>query len=135
MAVTWSIHPSQQRVILTVTDPYTLEEWGAAVTGALDHPGFAPGFAFLVDRRGCSAPTGSFVQQQLDFLARQERLRVPHRVALVVRPEDAAAYGMARMLETLAGLQATAIQHGIFRSVDEAERWLDAAEPAGPAAE
>ena len=125
MAMEWSINPSQRRVILTITDPYTMDQWQAAIRAVLQHPNFVPGFGFLVDRRACSAPSGEFIQKQIDFLAGQEPLRVPHRVALLVRPHDAAAYGMARMLEIRAEFLDTGIDHRIFQSVEAAERWLE----------
>ena len=125
MPVACSIDVPRRRVVLTIVDPYTLDQWRAAVLEALGDPHFVPGFGFLVDRRACSAPTGEFVQRQIDFLAAQEPLRVPHRVAIVVRSDDAAAYGMARMLEIRAGLRATSIQHRIFQSAEAAEGWLN----------
>jgi hypothetical protein len=123
--VEWSIDSSLRRVVLTIADPYTLEQWQAAITGVLQHSSFVPGFGFLVDRRACSAPTTEFIQKQIDFLAGEEPLRVPHRVALVVRPNDPAAFGMARMLEIRAEFHATGIQHRIFQSIEAAERWLE----------
>jgi hypothetical protein len=124
MPVACSIDLPRRRVVLTIVDPYSLDQWRAAVLEALADPEFVPGFGFLVDRRDCSAPTGDFVQRQIDFLAAQEPLRVRHRVAILVRPDDAAAYGMARMLEIRAGLRATSIEHRIFQRLDAAERWL-----------
>ena len=126
MPVNWAIDSPQRRVVLTISDPYTLDQWRAAVRAVVEDRDFTPGFGFLVDRRTCAAPSGEFVQRQIDFLATVEDLRVPHRVALVVHPDDAAAYGMARMLEIRASLGDMSIEHRIFKSIEAANGWLDA---------
>ena len=126
MPVDWAIDSPQRRVVLTISDPYTLDQWRTAVREVVEDPRFTPGFGFLVDRRSCSAPSGEFVQRQIDFLATLEGLRVPHRVALLVQPDDAAAYGMARMLEIRASIGAMSIEHRIFKSIEDAQNWLSA---------
>ena len=130
LSVQWSIHPTDRRVILTITDPYTIGEWQAAIMAVLEDPSFVAGFGFLVDRRKCSPPTARFVRQQLAFLASQTLLRVPHRVALLVPPNDGAAFGMARLLDIYTESETDAIEHGIFATVEDAERWLETPQAA-----
>jgi hypothetical protein len=89
-------------------------------------PLFAPGYSVLVDRREARAPSPSFVRSQAAFLRQHaDRLGNGH-YAIVVHPEDAEAFGMARMLEMIAENENPALRLRTFRDIDSAEQWLSA---------
>ncbi len=114
---------SDAHVVFTFEDPYTFEEWVAAVTPFLT---FGPGLRVLVDRSRSSAPSRDFVERMVSFFETHSARVKRWRAAIVTGSE--AGYGVARMLELWT--EARNIDVGIraFRDPDAAERWLTTGE-------
>jgi hypothetical protein len=121
MPITWVVDPGERFLELTVADPYTADEWRAAVLQVLDDPTFQQCRAILVDRRHAEPPTTAFVATVVRFMAAHvDALAL--RTAVLVR--DSAAFGMTRMTALTAEFEsAKAIIHP-FYDRDDAVRWL-----------
>lgn len=124
MPVSWSVDPASRRAVLTLTDPYTFQEWESALSAIIGHSAFAPPYNFLIDRRQASAPTAEFVRRMADFFASHARELGHSRGAVIVSSE--VAYGAGRMAQLMAEARNPAITMRIFRDDVEAERWLSA---------
>lgn len=118
MAITFVVEPAD-RAILTFEDPYTFEEWQAAMQSLFTKGAF---FRLLVDRRRAAPPTREFVERVVSFLT-THAAAVNHWRTAVVTNSDA-AYGTARMIEMLAEARNVPAEVRAFRSYEEAERWL-----------
>lgn len=106
-------------VTLTITDPYTFEDWQTALKPFLTRR--AP-LRILVDRRHATAPTRDIVDRMVNFLGSSAEQVKGWRVAVAAGSD--AAYGVARMLELTAEARAVPLSIQTFRSIDEAKRWL-----------
>jgi hypothetical protein len=124
MPVLWHIESQKGWAILTISDPYTFEEWRGAMDGILRHPEFTPGYSLLVDRRASAPPDVTFVRLMTGYLAEQADARWQVRVAVVVPSTDVLAYGMGRMVENLSSAKDVPWSIHTFRSLPEAEAWL-----------
>jgi hypothetical protein len=127
MSIVWTVDPLEQRAVLTITDPHTIEDWRAAVTGILDDARLNPGFAVLVDRRGSAPATTKFVEQMTAFFAANARTFTGVRAAILVDTET--AFGMGRMTGLRSELDTPGLTVRTFRSYDEAVAWLSTGEP------
>jgi hypothetical protein len=112
-------HEAVNTVTLTFTDPYTFEEWTAALTPLLIA---GPELRLLVDRSRSTAPTKDFVDRMVGFF-QQHADKVKDWRAAVVTGSDV-GYGVARMLEMTAEARQVPMRIRTFRSEDEARRWL-----------
>src|SRR5687768_9935751 len=83
-------------VILTIRDPYTFEEWQAAITPFVTA---SKPLRILVDRRLASAPPRTMVERMVNCLAVNARAAKDWRVAVVAGTD--ATYGVARMIELI----------------------------------
>jgi hypothetical protein len=119
--IDWTVGPTERFVILTVIDPYTIEQWRAAMLATFDNPAFREHRALLVDRRGTEPVTTPFVAAMTQFFV-AHRDRIATRTAIVVA--DEAGFGMGRMtaLKAEFGTPEMAIQ--TFRDYADAVRWL-----------
>ena len=106
-------------VTMTVTDPYTFEEWQAAV---LPFATAARPLRLLIDRRHASAPSRTVVERMINCLTTHAEAAKTWRVA-VVAPTDA-GYGVARMIELTVEARGLAPCIAPFRSYDAARIWL-----------
>ena len=114
-------------MLLTYSDPLTLEHWAATIRTLFEDPAYEAGFDFLVDRRAAAPPSPEFAAGVAAFVKKHRQKFSTARVAIIVN--DLAAFGMARMQEMLnegAGLETRA-----FRSEAEARDWLGRTPPPG----
>jgi hypothetical protein len=123
MSLTYAIDPKRCRVLVKVTAKPTLEEFIALHESFLADPRFEPGMDILWDRRAYNdAPDTDYIRAVIAYWkANQARLGGGY-VATVVPEGVPAAYGMARMAETLGRPEG---ELRAFNDVDEAIRWLD----------
>jgi hypothetical protein len=119
--ITWRIDPSARFAAVSVSDPYTFQEWRTAILELFDAPGFQPHRSVLVDRRAATPATAAFVNQMTEFFE-EHRDRLAKRAAIVVG--DDTAFGMARMTEIKAELHNIQALIRTFRSYDDAINWL-----------
>jgi hypothetical protein len=122
MPIAWTADPAGRFAVLTLTDPYTIEEWRTALDALLLQPVYRARRAMLVDRRGCSPPEGFFVAQMAEFFAGHSRALAGAVAAVVV--SDDTGYGMGRMTELTSEKENPDFAIRTFRKYDEAERWL-----------
>ena len=119
--IEWAVDPTERFVVVTVSDPYTIEQWRAAMLATFDNPVFREHRALLVDRRGSEPVTTAFVAVMTQFFV-AHRDQIAMRTAIVVA--DEAGFGMGRMtaLKAEFGTPEVAIQ--IFRDYADAVRWI-----------
>jgi hypothetical protein len=118
MPVAFTHDPAGRFAVLSVTDPYTIDDWKAAVMALLRDPVYIRRRAVLVDRRQCEAPTAAFVAQMTAFAQSHAAAVTGMYVAAVVR--DDAGFGMGRMTE----LNNPGMRIRVFRGYPDAEEWL-----------
>ncbi len=118
-------HGERRYGIVTVVDPYTFDEWGAALRGLASTPEFQQRRAVLVDRRGAAPPTTEFVTAMIATFAQYRQILGAARVAVVV--SDDTAFGMARMTELRAAFTNPEGTIRPFRALEDAVRWLTGA--------
>lgn len=111
-------------ITVTVTDPYTFEEWQAAI---LPFATRATPVRLLIDRRYASAPSRPIVERMINCLSAHAQAVKDWRVA-VVTPTDA-GYGVARMIELTAEARGLPARIAPFRSYADACRWLTGNQP------
>ena len=129
MPVTWTIDSSRRRSVVVITDPYTIDDWRAAMNDVLAHPQFGPDFDFLVDRRLATAPTTAYLRHGIDFmLAHAPRIGQVRAAAVVA--DTPVALGMSHLAATMAEMKGAALALRTFASMEEAERWLAVGAPA-----
>src|SRR3954471_21903422 len=111
-----------QFAILSITDPYTIEEWRTAARALLESEFCREHRRLLVDRRHAAAPTTAFVETMTHFFgAQRSELSGKHAAVLVA---DDAAFGMSRMTELLSQLKSPEMIIRTFRDYDTAVQWL-----------
>jgi len=111
-----------QFAILSITDPYTIEEWRTAAMALLESEFCREHRRLLVDRRHASAPTTAFVETITYFFgAHRSELSGKHAAVVVA---DDAAFGMSRMTELLSQLKSPEMIIRTFRDYDTAVQWL-----------
>jgi hypothetical protein len=118
MSVVLSVDPKGRFAVLTIIDPYTIDEWRSAMVTLLEHPVYLERGAVLVDRRQCMAPDAPFVAEMHQFFTRRQRDASRMMAAVVVG--DDADLEMGRTTER-------ANSDGTIRTFSnyvEAERWL-----------
>jgi hypothetical protein len=79
---------------MSVSDPFTFEEWRAAMLAILAAPISRPRLAFLVDRRHSTPVTTTFVNQMSAFFEEHQRA-LSHSIRAILVSDDA-GFGMAR---------------------------------------
>jgi hypothetical protein len=121
MPVTWRVDASEPFAVVTLTDPYTFDEWRTAILPLLEDPLFQTYRAVLVDRRHAAPATTEFVNGVIDFMAGHPG-QIAERTALVVRNDT--SFGMSRMTQLISDSRNPAVKIGVFRSWDEAVAWL-----------
>jgi hypothetical protein len=105
-------------VTLTITDPYSFEDWQAALKPFLAR---RTPLRLLVDRRAASPPSRDIVERMVNFLGRSADQVKGWRAA--VAADGDAAYGVARMLEMTAEARGVPLRIRVFRSYEDARRW------------
>jgi hypothetical protein len=121
--IDWTVDPTGRFVILTVIDPYTIEQWRTAILATFDNAVFRKHRALLVDRRRTEPVTTAFVAAMTQFFV-AHRDQIALRTAIVVA--DEAAFGMGRMTALKAEFGTPEIAIQTFRDYADAVRWLTA---------
>ncbi len=124
MPVATSSDPTGRFAVLTITDPYTIDEWRSGMLQIFELPVYAERRLLLVDRTTCLAPSAAFVSQMTDFFAAQRATLSGTRCAILVSSD--AGFGAARMTEMQSELRNPDVTMRVFRTRDDAERWLTA---------
>jgi hypothetical protein len=119
--IEWAVDPTERFVILTVIDPYTIEQWREAILATFDDPVFRKHRALLVDRRGTEPATTAFVAAMTQFFM-AHRDQIATRTAIVVA--DEAGFGMGRMTALKAEFGTPEIAIQTFRDYADAVRWM-----------
>jgi hypothetical protein len=122
MPVTSTADPSGRFAVLTLTDPYSLEEWRQGMLDTIAGRTFLKHRAVLVDRRPSAAPTTAFVDAMIEFFSAHHSQIGNGRFAIVVR--DDSGFDMVRMTELKAGHDNPRMAIQPFREYDAAVRWL-----------
>ena len=128
MPITWTVEPEKQFVVLLPADPSTIEEWRSAMSEILDSANARPNLTMLVDRRETETLTAAFVSQMTRFFAEHQHDLLGSRSAIVVN--DDAGFGMGRMTQMKAALENPDSTIRVFRSYEDAVRWLTTGERA-----
>jgi hypothetical protein len=122
MPITATLDPSARFTLVSVTDPYSIEEWCTAMLEIWDSAAFREHRALLIDRRRAEPLTVSFVDTMTRFLAEHQDKIAGTRTAIVVR--DDTGFGMGRMTELRASVESPEAVIRPFRDYDSAVRWL-----------
>jgi hypothetical protein len=61
------VDPSGRFVVLTLSDPYVIDQWRLAVLDTIASATFLEQRSLLVDRRASAAPTSAFVDAMIQF--------------------------------------------------------------------
>jgi hypothetical protein len=122
MPVATRVPPNSRFAIVSITDPYTVEEWRAAAIALIASDFCREHGRVLVDRRRAAAPTTAFVETMTHFLAAHRCALSGKRAAVVVA--DEAAFGMSRMTELMAQPETPEVFIRTFRDYDAAVDWL-----------
>ena len=69
MPITATLDPSERFTLVSVTDPYSIEEWCAAMLEIWDSAPFRDHRALLIDRRRATPLSEPFVDTMTGFLA------------------------------------------------------------------
>ena len=108
--------------IVSISDPYTIEEWREAILGAWNSHAFVKNGAILIDRRSAEPPSVQFVEAITAFLADHRDKIAGSRAAILA--EDDGGFGMGRMTQLKSRLQNPDAFIQAFRNYDEAVAWL-----------
>src|SRR5262245_10591682 len=122
MPICWSIQPALQCTVVTVSDPYTFQQWEAALADMVAGRACEPWRTFLVDRRNATPPSSEFVRMMVAALTGHVSAIGDTRVAVVV--DSDAGFGMGRMAQLTAEANNSAISMRVFRCYETAQRWL-----------
>ena len=124
MPISSTVDPSGRFTLVSVTDPYTIEDWCAAMLLVWDSPPFRRHRALLIDRRRAEPLSVAFVDTMTRFLTEHHNKIAGTRTAIVVR--DDSGFGMGRMTELRASVDNPDASIRPFRDYDDAVRWLTA---------
>lgn len=124
MPVILSSDAAGRFVVMTVTDPYTIDEWRSTMLAMLEHPIYLVRRAVLIDRRQCAPASSSFVSQMTQFFAEAEHKRALKGSHSAILVRDDAGFGMGRMTELQAQMDNPEMSIRTFRRDADAERWL-----------
>ena len=122
MPIGWSVQPALRCTVVTVADPYTFKQWEAAFAEMKIARACEPWRSFLIDRRHSAPPSPEFVRMMVNVLSGHGDLTGHTRVAVVVSSD--VGFGMGRMAQMTAEAINPAISMRVFRTYDEAKRWL-----------
>jgi hypothetical protein len=116
------IERDKKRIRAVVVGALDIEEIYDAINRAIDDPDFEQGYDILSDHTGIDT---ALTRQQVLLTASHLETLTDHLAGTkwAVVTEKDASYGMMRMLSVF--LEAVPIQLEVFRSLDEAEAWLD----------
>jgi len=122
MPITISPATSTRFASMTVTDPYTFEEWTAAAATVFASREYRQTAALLIDRRQSTPPSADLVDRMTRYLAEHEADLRTACVAIVAT--DDVGFGMARMTQLKIEFANPHTRVQTFRDADEAIAWL-----------
>src|SRR6185436_12315078 len=122
MPIQVNVDASGGFAVLTVTDPYTFDQWREGMQTMLDSIVYGATAAVLVDRRTATPPSFEFIDRMMAFFSSNEDRLRKGRAAIVV--DEAVAFGIGRMVELKAQAAAPSLLVRVFRDYDSAARWL-----------
>jgi hypothetical protein len=123
VALVYTTDPRLRLVVVTSTRHPTLAETVATLDAIFADPAYAPGFAFLYDRRRDPAPPEPrSVQGLFDYFADRRHLIGAARCAVVLAPDVAPARGT--LLAVDAAVTELSTQIRLFLRMEDALRWL-----------
>jgi hypothetical protein len=126
MPVTCEIDSEGGLVRTTFRGQVDIEEVVRALEDLLQRPDFRRGLNGIVDLREGDTDTQARDVKRLATMMERCRDQIgPSRTAIVVAKD--VTYGMARMYQAYA--ESTSIETMIFRSIDDAHRWLAESAP------
>jgi hypothetical protein len=124
MPITSAVDSTGRFTVVSVIDPYTIEDWCNEMLLVWDSPAFREHRALLIDRRQAEPLSVAFVDSMTSFLSEHHTKIAGTRTAIVVR--DNTGFGMGRMTELRASIESPDAVIRPFRDYDEAVRWLTA---------
>lgn len=122
MPITSAVDSRGRFTVVSVVDPYTIEDWCAAMLLVWDSAAFREQRALLIDRRRAEPLSVAFVDTMTRFLTEHHAKISGTRTAIVVR--DDSGFGMGRMTELRASIENPDAVIRPFRVYDDAVRWL-----------
>jgi len=122
MPVTWSVEQLGRFAVMSITDPYTIEEWRSAVVAMMLATSARPKLSLLVDRRRATPPSSEEVTQMIEFFEKNSPALTGRRAGIVVA--DDTGFGVARMIELRSRLELPGGTMRVFRHYDDAVSWL-----------
>ena len=118
MAVEWFVFPERPQAELLLIDPYTFAEFEAAMLDILEASAVPEDFRILIDRRGATRPTSSFVACMVNFFRAHEAHLAGTRAAVLISKDASGA---------LPDLRVGRFRIRTFHDAAEAVQWLDPA--------
>lgn len=131
MPYSHEIVPPEKFALVVAAGACDLDQTIVELTRLVRDPGFGPGYGVLVDARRIEYAPGAEETRQLATAAAQRDFLLHHPVAIVV--EQDLNYGIARMYSAMSSLQGATAE--VFRDMEEARAWLQAAVQGVPARE
>jgi hypothetical protein len=127
MPLSWHID-DERGAYLTIRylDPVTPGEWAEMAAAVTPQFKTASSMGLMIDRSGAAPPARAFTMSIADYLANHRAVFHGRRLAYLVRADDAAAFGMARMQEML-NERSGAISRVFIRESD-ARAWASGAD-------
>jgi hypothetical protein len=122
MPVRLSADSAGRFAIVTVIDPYDIDEWRAVLRALLRQRVFRARRAVLIDRRDCAPPDAAFVTQMSEFFAAHKKALAGAVGAIVVSGDVPSGMGPTTGLQS--SMENPDVATRIFRSYDEGARWL-----------
>jgi hypothetical protein len=120
--ITWKFDTAGGFALMSISDPYTMDEWRAAMTAILQAPVRRSHVAMLVDRRGTQPLSTDDVEVMTRFLGEYRTELAGGRAAILVN--DDVNFGMGRMTQLRSMLEIPNTTIRAFRSYAEAVAWL-----------
>ena len=122
MPIRWRFDTAGGFALMSVSDPYTIDEWRTAMTAILEAPVSRSHVAILVDRRDTQPLSTQSVEEMTRFLAEYQAELAGGRAAILV--SDEVNFGMGRMTQLRSRLEIPNTTIRTFRSYDDAIAWL-----------
>jgi hypothetical protein len=123
MPYSHTIHPQGKYALLLAEGECDLDQTIVAMTTLVKDPGWRLDLGILVDARRIEYAPGAEETRQLATVASQRDFFLDHPMAIVAGQD--LNYGIARMFTAFAGLQGATAE--VFRDMEEARAWLEAA--------
>jgi hypothetical protein len=123
VAIRWREDLKRRWAVIVYADPYSVDEWNAALGEILSHPISNPPLRLLIDRRYSEAPPGAFARQITTSIASERDRFAGGHVAIVTA--GTAGLGAVRMAEIAIEEARLPCRVRGFREWTDAERWLE----------